>query len=115
MIIKGLTEVVSTEVLFSFLAASGGIARIVAIKSDGNGNSQFSLGGEILRIIFVAMPVGILAGMYVKGACDAPVLPYATTFSAGVLSLSLVRFILSAEGLKAMNTVLLRIIGGGTK
>jgi len=103
--LKGLSEVISQEALLGVLAASGGIARIVV----GTHKIQdVSWVGEAARILFVALPVGIMSGLYIMTKFQSPVLPLAASFSAGVVSLNVVRFLLSAEGLKMLRS----FIGG---
>jgi hypothetical protein len=83
------------ESVFALLAASGGIARIVTGTSL---DPRVSWWGEVVRIVFVAMPIGVMAGHWVTSLSDSEVLPYAASFTAGVISLNIVRFLLSADG-----------------
>jgi zinc transporter ZupT len=103
--IKGLSEVLSQEALLSVLAASGGIARIVV---GTNKIPNISWVGEVARILFVALPVGVMSGLYIMTKSQSAVLPLAASFSAGVVSLNIVRFLLSAEGLQFLR----KVIGG---
>ena len=95
--LKGLSEYLSPEVMCGILAASGGIARIVVGTSN---DPKTSLCGEVARILFVAMPVGIFAGLYVQAEYSSTILPFAASFTAGVCSLNIVRFLLSADNIK---------------
>jgi hypothetical protein len=95
------------EAVFGLLAASGGIARIVTGTSS---DPRVSWWGEMARIIFVAMPIGVIAGHWTKAVSQSEILPYAASFTAGVISLNIVRFLLSTEGFS-----LIRNLIGGSK
>lgn len=95
-----------TETVFGLLAASGGIARIVTGTSK---DPRVSWWGELARILFVAMPIGVIAGHWASAVSQSEVLPYAASFTAGVISLNIVRFLLSSDGFAFIRT----IIGGG--
>ena len=101
--IPGLENV---EAVFGLLAASGGIARIVTGTSNDPRGSWW---GELGRVVFVAMPIGVIAGHWVTSISESEILPYAASFTAGVISLNIVRFLLSAEGFSMIRT----FIGGG--
>ena len=98
-----LASVFDVETVFALLAASGGIARIVAGTSN---DPKVSTLGEVGRILFVAMPIGIISGLWVQSKFSSEVLPYAASFSAGVIRLNIVRFMLSPEGLKLMRNLI---------
>jgi len=91
------------EAVFGLLAASGGIARIVTGTSN---DPRVSWWGEVGRILFVAMPIGIIAGHWVTTISSSEVLPYAGSFTAGVISLNIVRFLLSAEGFSMIRNLI---------
>lgn len=103
--IDKLVGYLDTETIYALLAASGGIARIVSGTSR---DPRVSTLGEVGRILFVALPIGIMSGMWVESYSSSEVLPYAATFTAGVVSLNIVRFVLSAEGLAYLK----RLVGG---
>lgn len=97
------TDAISIEFIFAILAASGGIARVVTGTSN---DPKVSWWGEVGRILFVAMPVGIIAGMWVLAEYNSEVMSLAACFSAGVVSLNVVRFLVSNEGLNYLKSFL---------
>lgn len=98
-----LASILDVETVFALLAASGGIARIVTGTSN---DPKVSVLGEVGRILFVAMPIGIISGLWVQSISSSEVLPYATSFSTGVISLNIVRFMLSPEGLQMIRNLI---------
>jgi len=98
-----LTEAIDIEIIFAILAASGGIARVVTGTSN---DPKVSWCGELGRILFVAMPVGIIAGMWVLSAYQSEVMSLAACFTAGVVSLNIVRFLVSNEGLAYLRSII---------
>lgn len=111
--LKGLSEVISNEFLLAFLAASGGIARVITGTTPIRTKTSFC--GEAVRVMFCAMPVGIMSAMYVATICKEPTVSYAVSFTAGVISLNIVRFISTPEGFKAVKDILIRLLTGGKK
>ena len=104
VMIKGLTEIVSHEALLGFLAAFGGVTRIVVAGKDND-----SIAREIGIVVFCSVPVGVLTGLHVSSISHSPVLPLASAFAAGVISLKVVRFLLSSKGFE----IIKRLISGG--
>jgi len=113
MLFKGLTELIGYEAMLAFLAASGGIARVVVGTTPAC--QKTTLWGEAARVLFIAMPVGILSAMYVSTICNSVPVSYATSFTAGVISLNVTRFISSPEGFKALKDFIIRLLGGGKR
>lgn len=103
--LRNLMELLDVETIFGLLAASGGMARIL---TGTNKDSKVSMLGEAGRILFVAMPIGILAGCWIQSVSSSEILPFAASFTAGVVSLNIVRFLVSPEGF----ALLRQIIGG---
>ena len=92
--IKGLTEVMSNEALLGFLAASGGIVRGLVV---GIADSK-TLIREAGIVLFCSIPVGVLLGLHIKTVADNNgVLPMAASFAGGVLSLKIVRLLLTVQ------------------
>jgi hypothetical protein len=108
--LEKLTSSIDIELIFGLLAASGGIARIV---TGTNGDPKVSWVGEAGRVIFVAMPVGIIAGMWILSKYNSEVLAFAACFTAGVISLNLVRFLASNEGFSMVKNFMIRNFSGG--
>lgn len=113
MPLKGLTGYVSHELVLAFLAASGGIARVITGTTPVCHRTTWL--GETGRVVFVAMPVGIMSAMYVATFCQVASVLYATSFTAGIISLNIVRFIGSPEGFKTIKEFIINILGGGKK
>ena len=98
-------ESLTTEVVFGLLAVSGGIARIlVGTGTDPN----ITFVGEAARLIFVALPIGVICGLWVQDISSSDIVPLAASFAAGVLSLNVVRFMLSDDGLGLLKSFIKR-------
>lgn len=99
----------TTEVVFGVLAVSGGIARILV----GTGNDpNITFVGEVARLIFVALPIGVICGLWAQDVSSSDVIPLAASFAAGVLSLNVVRFMLSDDGLVLLKSFIKRFFNG---
>jgi hypothetical protein len=107
--LQGLLDI---EAIFGLLAASGGIARIIAGTSK---DPSISVWAEAARVLFIALPLGIIVGLWVQDSYSSRVLPLAASFTAGVVSLNVVRFMLSSEGLSLFKTLLGGILKNGQK
>ncbi len=102
--LKKLVAGLDVETFLLILSVSGGLGRL-AIVGPEKGTSVWA---EIGRIICVAAPLGIMAGMYVDTLTLNTVLPFFSCFATGYLSLNIARFILTKKGVM---TLLQAIVG----
>ncbi len=116
MFLHELHDLATLEIFFLLIcAASGGIGRLVVQDYTCDSISCVVIAWEVLRLLFVALPVGIIAGLWTKytfgNGNPNDMLPYAATFCAGVLSLSFVTFLSSPEGVYFIRSLILRMFG----
>ncbi len=117
MLLQELYGLATVEiVLLISCAASGGIARLAAQDWKCDSFTVLIILMEVLRVVFIAVPVGVMCGLWTKYQFgdDKPhdVLPYAATFCSGVVSLSFVAFLSSKEGIQMIKNFVNRLYGG---
>jgi len=101
----------STEFSLAIIAASGGVARVVTGTTPIC--DKTTVLGEAIRVLFVAMPIGIMSALYVATICVEPSVSYATAFTSGVVSLNIVRFISTPQGFNMIKNLIVRVLTGG--
>jgi len=82
-----LKSILEAGILYGGFALLGGISRVILGLEEGE-----TLKGALLRYLFAALPVGILAGWGTEGLTPYEFFPYAAAYIAGTTSYNVVLY-----------------------